>query len=154
MKVSIRRIDRREDEQVVIECAEITPEVEEIRAFAEGRESELSGYTENEDGEWQLERCRLADVCYFEAVDELVFAYTADRVYRIKQRLYEVERMYAGQNFIRCSKSVVLNLMKLGGIAPELNGRFIAKMKNGERLIVSRQYAPELRRTVMEGGKR
>ena len=52
---------------------------------------------------------------------------------------------------MRCSKSVVLNLMKLDSISPALNGRFFAHMKNGEKLMISRQYAGVLKQIVMEG---
>ena len=42
--------------------------------------------------------------------------------------------------------------MKLESISPALNGRFTAHMKNGEKIIISRQYVPEIKRTVL-GGK-
>ena len=32
--------------------------------------------------------------------------------------------------------------MQLDSISPALNGRFYAHMKNGEKLVISRQYAP------------
>ena len=37
MKVCIRKILKKEDEQVVIECTEITPEVEDIRTYVMGK---------------------------------------------------------------------------------------------------------------------
>lgn len=67
-------------------------------------------------------------------------------------RLYELEQAYAGCHFLRCSKSMVLNLMQMDGISPALNGRFFAHMKNGEKIIISRQYVPRLKQIVM--GKR
>lgn len=39
--------------------------------------------------------------------------------------------------------------MQLEGISPALNGRFYAHMKNGEKLVISRQYAPALKEIVM-----
>ncbi len=149
MRVSIRKIPRREDEQVVIECAEVTPEVMDIRDYAESRGKELSGIT---DGE-RMVRFRLEDVYYFEALDEKVFAYTRNQVCQIRMRLYEVEQLYEKHHFARCSKSVVLNLMLLDSISPALNGRFFAHMKNGERLMISRQYAPRMRKIIMGGGE-
>jgi DNA-binding LytR/AlgR family response regulator len=32
-----------------------------------------------------------------------------------------------------------------------MNGRFAAHMKNGETVIISRQYVPDLKRAVMGG---
>lgn len=149
MKVTIRQILNREDEQVIIECAEITPEVRDIRAYALAKGTTLTGMTTVN----KLERFQLQDVYYFEALDEKVFAYTKDKVYEIKGRLYELEETYTAYHFARCSKSVVINLMLLGSISPALNGRFFAHMKNGEKLIISRQYAPVIKAIVMGGEK-
>ena len=90
---------------------------------------------------------------YFEALDEKVFGYTKDSVFELKMRLYEVEKEFENRHFVRCSKSVVLNLMLLDGISPALNGRFFAHMKNGEKLMISRQYASHVRKVVMGGNK-
>ena len=77
MKVSIRNIDALSEEQVVIECVRVTPEIEEIRAFAQSKGQGLSGVS----GSGQMERIALEDVYYFEAVDEKCFACTEKQVY-------------------------------------------------------------------------
>lgn len=148
MRVFIRNVANPDDERVIIECVRVTPEIEEIRAFALTKGEGLSGTT---DGQ-QKERIALEDVCYFEAVDEKVFACTADKVYEISGRLYEVEQAYEECGFVRCSKSVVLNLMKLNSISPALNGRFLVHMKNGEKLMISRKYASAVIEKVMGEG--
>jgi len=147
MKVNIRKIPDKTKEQVIIECVEVTSEVIDIKAYAEWKGEEISGVT---DGQ-HIVRFRLEDVYYFEALDEKVFAYTKEQVCEIKMRLYEVERLYEAFHFVRCSKSVVINLMLLESISPALNGRFFAHMKNGERLMISRQYAPKMKKIVMGG---
>ncbi len=58
MKVCIRKILKKEDEQVVIECTEITPEVEDIRTYVMGKGVELSGATNDR----RTERFRLESV--------------------------------------------------------------------------------------------
>lgn len=147
MNVTIRKILNREEEQVIIECTDITPEVRDIRAYALSKGTTLTG-TVNAN---KMERFELQDVYYFEALNEKVFAYTKDKVYELKSRLYELEEAYAAYHFVRCSKSVVINLMLLGSISPALNGRFFAHMKNGEKLIISRQYAAGIKKIVMGG---
>lgn len=149
MKVSIRKILKKEEERVLIECVEVTPEIEDIQSYIAHKGAELSGFVQ----EKHMVRFKLADVYYFEALDEKVFAYTEDQVCEIKMRLYEVEKLYEKYHFVRCSKSVVLNLMLLQSISPALNGRFFAHMKNGEKLMISRQYAPRMKRIVMGGNE-
>ena len=149
MKVTIRNIDDSQNEQVIIECVEVTPEIEDIRSYALMKGTDLYGTSESGG----LERIPLSRIYYFEAVDEKVFAYTKGRVYEIKRRLYEIEKAYENHHFIRCSKSVVLNLMLLGGISPSLNGRYTANMKNGEKLIISRKYAAIIKDYITKGAK-
>ena len=145
MKVCIKKIARKEDEQVIIECVEITPEIRDIHSYITAKGVELSGLADDQ----HMQRFRLEDVHYFEAVDEKVFAYADEQIYEIKMRLYEAEAAYGKHHFVRCSKSVVLNLMKLESISPALNGRFFAHIKNGEKLMISRQYAGALKQIVM-----
>lgn len=147
MKVSIRKISDKTKEQVIIECVEVSREIMDIRAYAALKGTELSGIA---DGQ-HMRRFRVEDVYYFEALDEKVFAYMKEQVCEIRMRLYEVEKQYEKSHFVRCSKSVVLNLMLLDSISPALNGRFFAHMKNGEKLMISRQYASRLKRIVMRG---
>lgn len=146
MKVKVRKVKEKETEQVIIECVEITPEIKDIYSYVLTKGIELSGVENGRICKFQLE-----EVCYFEAMDEKVFAYTKERVYEMRTRLYIIEEAYRKHHFIRCSKSMVLNLMQLEGISPSLNGRFLAHMKNGEKIVISRQYVQELKCAVMAG---
>ena len=147
MKVHIRQINDKADECLIIECVEVTPDIESIRSYALTKGTSLTGSVDNRNYQFNL-----SDVYYFEAVDERVFAYTKSNSYELKIRLYELENAYADKHFIRCSKSFVINLMKLESISPALNGRFTAHMKNNETIIISRQYVPDMKRAVL-GGK-
>lgn len=144
MKVQIRKIAEKGKEQVLIDCVEITPEIRDICAYVRSKGTNLIGIYDGKICQFELQ-----EVFYFEALDEKVFAYTKSQVYEMKARLYEVEEAYRTYQFIRCSKSIVLNLMLLEGISPALNGRFFAHMKNGEKIMISRQYVPMLKQTVM-----
>ncbi len=147
MQVHIRQIDDKSKECLIIECVELTADIESIRAYALTKGVTLTG----ENG-GKTYRFNLSDVLYFEAFGEQVFAYTTSRPYELKQRLYVLESAYADNHFVRCSKAFVINLMKLECISPALNGRFTAHMKSGEKIIISRQYVPQIKRVVL-GGK-
>lgn len=47
--------------------------------------------------------------------------------------------------FLRVSKSLVLNLMKIKSIKPALNGRYSAILQSGEDVIISRKYVMHLK---------
>jgi DNA-binding LytR/AlgR family response regulator len=147
MKVHIKQISDKAEECLIIECVDITPDIESIRSYALTKGTTLVGSVDE-----RVYQFNLTDVFYFEAVDERVFAYTKNKTYELKIRLYELENAYSDKHFVRCSKSFIINLMKLDSISPALNGRFTAQMKNGEKIIISRQYVPEMKRAVL-GGK-
>lgn len=91
---------------------------------------------------------RTTDILYFESVDKVGFFYTSDQVYRTELRLYEVEAQLKTQYFLRISKSMVLNLLKIEEISPFVAGKLRLRLCNGEYIIVSRSYVRELRREL------
>lgn len=93
-------------------------------------------------------RIFLDDILYFEAVGELVFAYTTEEVYEIKKRLYQIEAEVSNEGFIRVSKSVIINLDKVKSLHPGINRCIYAYLTNDEQILVSRNYAKDVVSTV------
>ena len=87
----------------------------------------------------------VAEVLYFESVDNRTFLYTESEVLEVKQRLYELEDVLSEKDFIRISKSQIVNVNKIHALRPELNRTIEATMCNGERLSISRKYAAAVR---------
>ncbi len=146
MRVTIRKVSHKKDEQVVLECVDMTKDLEDIRDYALMKGNTITGYIN--DAAFIL---TLSDVLYFEAVGERVFAYTENELYEIKRRLYELEENYSGRLFIRCSKSVIVNISKISSFRPAPDTRLLAKMKNGEEIVISRMYAKALKQRLLEG---
>ena len=85
---------------------------------------------------------------YFEAVDNKIFAYASEETYEIRRKLYELEQDFVHTDFLRISKSAIVNTSKIAYVKPIFNGRFEAKLKNGEKIIISRQYVAELKKKI------
>ncbi len=68
MRVEIRKIVSKEAEKVIIECVKVTPQIDDIRAFAEGSGRQLTGtsceLTTDEELERHVERFPLREVYY------------------------------------------------------------------------------------------
>lgn len=143
MKIRIENIRNREEEHVLIRCCKINDEVAEIVNFIKSRDGIVSGYNDS-----TIHQILLRDIYYFEGVDDKVYAYLKNSVYEVRNKLYELEELYSEQNFFRCSKSVILNLLKVQYVKPALNGRFTAFLINGEQVIISRQYVPDLKKRL------
>lgn len=104
---------------------------------------------------WQNARVLIPakEVYYVESVDKRCYLYTETQVLQTEYRLYELEEDLADCGFIRASKSLVINLQHVQFLKPELNRTLIAGMENGEKLIISRQHAKELKRRIGAKGR-
>ena len=147
MKVRERLVDDYSKEGVLLEYVEFTKEFQEVKDYVLHKGEKITAYTENREAV----RIRIEDILYFEAVGELVFAYLESRVYEVKLRLYQVEEKLDMPNILRASKSVLLNLDHIVSVRPALNGRLYAKMENGEDVLISRKYAKQIAKHIMEG---
>ena len=140
MDVEIEQVGRERKEQVLIRCHAVTEEVREIAAFVKSRQGRLTGMKDSRQYE-----IAVSDIYYFESVDGKTFLYTKDQVYETSYRIYELESMLRPKNFLRVSKSMLLNLMKIRSIQSALNGRFAAVLLSGEEVIISRSYVKGLK---------
>ena len=85
------------------------------------------------------------EVLYCESVDDRTFVYTAAGVYGVGQTLTAIADAFSRLGFFRCSRSMVVNLTAMETLKSGANGRIIATLVNGERIVVSRRYAGALR---------
>lgn len=146
MDIKILKINKNQPEQLEIRCHEVTEQVREIVTFVKSRQGQLTGVMEDKQYEIPV-----VDVHYIEAVDNKVFIYSSKQVYETRQKLYELEEILREKYFIRVSKSLLLNLMKVKAIKPTLNGRFLAILQSGEEIIISRKYVPDLKEALKGG---
>jgi len=147
MKLEIRKIPESEPEIVEVRYHWITDEIQEIISFVKSRQGQLSAMRDGKRFEVPV-----VDLFYAESVDERLFLYTALDSYEIRMKLYELEDLLKNKSFLRVSKSMIVNLMKITSVRPALNGRFSAILKNGEEVIISRKYVPELKK-ILKGGE-
>lgn len=146
MEVRVFKIPKEERETVEIKCHEVNDSVREIVTFVKSRQGMLSCMMNGKQYE-----IAVTDVLYVESVDNHTFVYTNKNSYETKQKLYEMEEVLKDKKFLRISKSTLLNLMKVKAIKPALNGRFSAILSNGEEIIISRKYVPDLKQTLKGG---
>lgn len=138
MKIEI--VEQEEDLQVVIKCRQINEKIRRLKTHIELFDNKIQAKRENE-----LCFVKAADVLYFESVDNHIFLYTEDNVMEVKQRLYELELILSDKDFIRISKSQIVNINKISTLKPEINRTILVTMSNEEQLYVSRKYVKAFR---------
>lgn len=146
MEVEIEQVGREKKELVLIRCHAVTEEVREIAAYVKSRQGSLTGIKDNDQYE-----IAVSDIYYIESVDGRTFIYTKKQIYETPYRIYELENRLEEKNFLRISKSMLLNLMKISSIRPALNGRFTAVLQSGEEVIISRNYVKGLKAALKRG---
>lgn len=147
MEVEILQINLSEKEYVKIGCHKINERVKNIAQFVKMQEGTIEGIKDD-----CLYRISIPEIYYAESVDEKTFLNLKDSFYESRKKLYEVEDILHSYHFVRISKSVVVNLMKVQSIKPALNGRFLCCMNNEEEIIISRKYVPEIKK-ILRGEK-
>ncbi len=140
MKIIIEDCKPGEEEQIIIHCKEMDENILKLLSDLKLGQKKLAGV---KDG--NITMVEPSSVYYFEGVDNKVFMYCKQNVYETKLKLYEIEEEYKNTNYIRASKSIILNVSKIKSISPAYSGRFEALLFNGEKVIISRQYVPNLK---------
>lgn len=140
MRIIIEDCKPGEEEQIIIRCKEMDENILKLLSDLKLGHKKLAGV---KDG--NITMVEPSSVYYFEGVDNKVFMYCKQNVYETKLKLYEIEEEYKNTNYIRASKSIILNVSKIKSISPAYSGRFEALLFNEEKVIISRQYVPNLK---------
>jgi len=148
MKVVLEKVNTSGEESALIRAVNVT---EEIKTAMDLLENNCRGIPVAVvvDGGASGETYMLGtDLIYYtESIDKRTFVYTKDKCYETKYRLYELEEILSA-NFLRVSKSLVVNIRKIRSVKSELNGRMTAELLNGEQIVISRSYVKDLKRKL------
>lgn len=145
MKITIETPKSGEEDEIIIRMANLTEDVlETVRKLKDGETKDTVAVSLDDT----IHMIPTKDIFYFDAVDNRVYAYTGDKCFEIKKKLYEIEEDGSFASFLRVSKNTIVNIKKINHLSPEFNGRFEAKLLNGESVIISRGYVPALKKKL------
>ena len=142
MRVRFEQVETKEQEQALIRATEKNAD---IMNAIDLLENGSGGITVTRDGNTYL--CKLTQVYYIESVDKRTWVYTRDGCFESRDRLYELEEKL-GMYCVRVSKSMIINLRKVRNVSAQTGARMIAELLNGEKVIISWNYAGEIKRRL------
>jgi len=142
LKITIKEPPTGVEDEIIVLCHNISPELLSILNSLKTPSSMLVAYVDNE-----IHRINPSDIFYFEAVDKKTFIYCERNVYESKLKLYELDEL-AINDFFRISKSVIVNASKIKSLIPSFSGRVEAVLTNKEKVIISRQHVSELKKAL------
>jgi len=136
LKININIDPSVTETQVLITAASLSDELEKIMANLRAMDFNLTGM--NRGQTFILDP---TEILYIDTVDKKTFLYTQSDVYESNLKLYELEQQLSSNDFFRAGKSSIINFNKIKSLKSDMDGRIIVVMDNGEKLIVSKQYA-------------
>lgn len=140
MRITIDEQKAARDIEVTIVCARADRRVLDLVARLRMFDRKVTGVA---DGRTRV--LSAEDVLFIESVDKRTFIYTADEVLETGLRLYEMEERLADCDFLRVAKGCIVNFRAITALKPDINGRIIATLSNEEQVVISRQYAPDVK---------
>lgn len=147
MKITINENNELKEDEIIINCAYMDGRMKKLvdymRQFAFSIEGELDG---------KFYQIPIDKLYYIDTVDGKTFLYDSNHTYYSRQTLATLEKKLVHTTFIRISKSCLMNVSQLKCVEPYVNHRMRAELKNGEQLLISRNYVEDLKEKL-RGGK-
>lgn len=143
LKIEINVNENVKDIEITVSCSRLTPEIEKILATLRILDRQIMARKGDE-----IYVVDVSKVIYLESVDRKTFVYTKGDIYESGLKLYELEQQLCECGFFRASKSCVIQLKYVKSLKTDINRRIRVTLENGEQIIVSRQYAEELKKKL------
>lgn len=143
MKITIDINEEVSETEIHICCNRLTPEIENMMATLRIMNQQM--VVTKEDVSYLLD---VSKVSYIEALERKTFVYTQDAVYESRLKLYEMEERLCQSGFFRVSKSCLVHLKFIQSIRNDVERKLRLTLKNGEQIMVSRQYAEEIKKRL------
>lgn len=144
MKISLDIDQEYEQTKVTIHCKELDDSVQEIVDFLKTKETD---FIIGKDGEMQY-ILKPKNIHYFHTEEETVVAVTSEGSFKLKEKLYELEKILPSSQFVRLSKSVIANLHELKRFEPSFNGTLCVHFKSGSKEYVTRHYMKNIKEAL------
>ena len=138
MKIKIEIDEGLTEEEIIIRCKSLNEDVISIqKRITDAVNSRMQLEVSKGEKDYFL---TLDEILFFETDSSGVMVHTANQVYGTKYRLYELEELLPG-NFIRISKSAILNAGKVRAIHKNITGASeVEFVGSGKKAFVSRNY--------------
>lgn len=143
MKITINIEEDRTDTEIAIACNQLTPEIEKIIATLRILNQQLVVVKNDE-----THIIDVSQIIYIESVDRKTFVYTCDNLFESKLKLYEIEERLCQCGFFRASKSCIVQLRHIKSLKADIDRKIRLTLESGEQIMVSRQYADELKKRL------
>lgn len=90
------------------------------------------------------------EILFFQTEEGFVYGHTENKVYKVKERLYELEEILS-KNFIRISKSTIINVNKVLSVTKNITSSSLITFNSSyKKVYASRHYFNNLQKALSE----
>lgn len=143
LKITVNLNEKLDDTEISINCKEMTPNIENMIALLRMLNQQM---VVTKDGENYL--LDVSKILYIEVMERKTFIYADEAIYESKLKLYEMEERLCQSGFLRVSKSCLVHLKFIRSIKNDVERKLRLTLENGEQIMVSRQYADEIKKRM------
>lgn len=151
MQIEIKLAEEYEEPKIIIMTKQVTDEIKRIMEKIQNEQIQvITGFKD--------------DVAVILAQDDIyriftqsnkVIAETKKGYYYLHLRLYEIEKLFKNNDFVRISNSDIINLTKVKSFDLSFTGTIHVNLLNGNETYVSRRYVTKIKQILgMRGRKK
>ena len=142
MKINIDVDDSLQQDMITIHCRQITDEILKLQQLLSGTQmgaQKISAYID--DTEYYVD---VKTILFMEADGNYISIHTGKSIYRLRQKLYELEEILP-RDFLRVSKSTIVNTEQISSIKKNITGASEISFRNSlKQAYASRNYIKAL----------
>lgn len=94
---------------------------------------------------------KVAEIDWMESAANYVSLHVGKESYLVRETLQSLEQRLDPDQFIRIHRSTIVNLDRVQEIEPYFHGDYIVKLRDGQRLTLSRTYRERVQRQLGKG---
>lgn len=142
MKIHINKFTnkklKKDEVNINIEVAENNEQIENIiKYIKEFNQKEILVYDD-----YNMVQININDILYFFSEGNYNFCKTKNKEYRVKSKLYEIDKI--SNDFLRISKGCIINIKQVKSFDIGTNRRIIVRFNDNSEQFVSRRKIKEV----------
>lgn len=144
MQIKIEFNKAYKEPEIIILTDKMTDDIDRIFKMLSDEKSQIIAGIKND----RVEVLEPNDIIRVYANSKKVFAVTDKGEYMLRLRLYEAEERLSLNQFVRISKSEIINLKKVNNFDLNFAGTICVRFFNNEVTYISRRYVSEIKKVL------
>ena len=147
LKVVLEHVQSSQEEQIIVKYHQVRPGflklLDSISVEPPQQNNPLTAYRGGD-----IYPINPEDVFHIKMIDKKPILHCANEKYESAQRLCELEETLPSHDFMRVSKSTILNLRKIKSYTPMSHEKLEAVLQNGEKVIIARWFVKDFKKKL------